>query len=80
MKKLLNELTEVSVTTVTFSGFGKSRQICSIMHQFVPDDLPITDSDVANFRNGDRKAYLSRDIELAITKAGGNISKFCGLD
>ena len=80
MKKLPKELTEALVTTVAFSGFGESRQIRSIMRQFVPDDLPITDSDVANFRNGARKAYLSGDIELAITNAGGNISKFCGLD
>ena len=80
MKKLPKDLTEALVTTVAFSGFGDSRQIRSIMRQFVPDDLPITDSDVANFRNAAHKAYLSGDIELAINKAGGNISKFCGLD
>ena len=80
MKKLPKELTEALVTTVAFSGFGDSKQIRGIMRQFVPDDLPITDSDVANFRNAARKAYLSGDIDLAITKAGGNISKFYGLD
>jgi hypothetical protein len=81
MKKMPIGLMETLVTMVAFSsGPGESRQIRSIMRQFVPEDLQITDKDVANFRNGARKAYLSGDINLAITNAGGNMSKFGGLD
>ena len=79
LNKLPRALMETLVSVVAFSS-GESRQIRKIVRQFVPEDLPVSQHDVSNFRAAARRAYLAGDITLATMSDNGRSTKFSGLD